>query len=980
MSTKPAKDKFLSEELIVDHTNDNRFNDIVKLACHLCETPIAGISFKSDDGFVLQSKIGIELTRVSNQDSFWNFNRQEITFEVPDTLKDPRFRKNNLVIAGPKIRYYCGAALRNIHDEVIGVLYVIDKKPKKLSFEKIDLLESLARQVELLLNSRNRVQELEATTRKLTEAQHKIKQNEIYYQSILDSAGDMLYELDETGKFIYVNKLLEQTTGYSKEQLYDMYYWQLVKKSWVKELVSFYMTQMSNQDEYSYNEFPIVNHYNESLWIGLKVRMLFEGSKVKKVIAIARDITKQKHVDQRLEKYRNGLRLLNEIASNINFSVEEQINMALEVGRNYLGLHVGVIGSVTEDTYTIKYSKIDYKENEITLAPSYPIDEVFSNITFYQDNVVAIHNIARSRFQDHPCYKSLKIGAYVGTPYYIKGIKRGTISFFSLKPRAPFDENELDFVQMLSRWVGFTLEHEKNKNLLLSEQDMLRAFASFSPAAIAMFNTKMEYIAATAKWYTENDLVGKQILGKNHYEISPGVKEEWKPIHQRALQGEVISSEEDSYLDSKGQIRYLKWEVRPWYNSENKIGGIILFTEDITVKKMQELELKKAKEDAEKASQGKDQFLSTMSHEIRTPLNAVIGASHLLLQENPRKDQQQNLELLKNSGEHLLALVNDILDFSKIEEGKLKLESVPFNLEKLLDSIRFSMQYAADDKNISLIWDVSKELPQTLIGDPTRLNQILINLISNAIKFTEKGFVKLGIEKLTSSEKEATIYFEVSDSGIGITKKQQKTIFETFTQADADTTRKYGGSGLGLTITRKLLEMMGSRIQLESVVNEGSKFHFTITFEYSDEQIAPVQKGTDENVLENIPNKNILLVEDHEVNRILATKFLTKWGLTVDTAENGLICLEKIRSKKYALVLMDLQMPEMDGYEATSRIRSENDPYFKELPILALTAAAIVEAKRKVSEVGMNDFVTKPFNPTEFKQKLIKYLAALATR
>ncbi|MCR9252179.1 MAG: PAS domain S-box protein [bacterium] len=978
MSTKqPAKDTFISEELIVDPEKDNRYNDIVKLACHLCGTPIAGISLLSEKGFVLQSKIGLELTTVSNDDSFWKYNEGERTFQVVDAKKDSRFQDNRLVISGPKIRFYCGTGLRDQNDKVIGVLYVIDKKPRELSFEQIDLLESLAKQVELLINSRRKVSELEETTRQLQEAQSRIKSNEAYYQSILDSAGDMLWELDENGKFIYVNKLLEQTTGYSKEQLHQMYYWQLVEKSKVKQLMDFYQNQMNNQEEYSYNEFPIINYYHESLWIGLKVRMLFDGKKVSKVIAIARDITKQKHFDQQLQKYKNGLRLLNEIASNVKFSVEEQVNLALEVGRNYLGLDVGVVGSVNEDIYRIKYSNVD-KSSSIRLKEDYTLDEVFGSITYQLEKVVAIPNIKRSKYSNYECYNTHQIESYIGTPYYFKGQKKGTISFFSLNSRAPFDEQQLDFIQLLSRWIGFTLEREKNQNLLLTEQDMLKAFASFSPAAIAMFNTDMEYIAATAKWYVENDLEGIQVIGKNHYDISPGVKEEWKGIHKRALAGEVISSEEDSYLDRTNKTRYLKWEVRPWYNTENEIGGIILFTEDITSKKKQELELKRAKEDAEKASQGKDQFLSTMSHEIRTPLNAVIGASHLLLQENPRDDQKQNLVLLKNSGEHLLALVNDILDFSKIEEGKLKLESVPFNLSKMLESIKYSMQYAADDKNISLIWEVEDAPDQTLVGDPTRINQILINLLSNAIKFTEKGFVKLLIKSVSSSERDIKLYFEVEDSGIGISRKQQKAIFETFTQADEDTTRKYGGSGLGLTITRKLLEMMGSSIHVESIANEGSKFFFTVEFPLSDSKLIPIQKGADENLLENVSNKNILLVEDHEVNRILATKFLTKWGLNVDTAENGKICLDKIESRKYALILMDLQMPEMDGYEATTIIRSKNDPYFKELPILALTAAAIVEAKQRVNEVGMNDFVTKPFNPNQFKEKLIKHLVQSA--
>ncbi len=326
----------------------------------------------------------------------------------------------------------------------------------------------------------------------------------------------------------------------------------------------------------------------------------------------------------------------------------------------------------------------------------------------------------------------------------------------------------------------------------------------------------------------------------------------------------------------------------------------------------------------------------------------MIGASHLLIDDNPRPDQLENLNLLRNSGEHLLALVNDILDFSKIEEGKLKIEKTFFDLKSQINNIYNTLKYQAEDKGISLEMIIPENLPKVVLGDPTRLNQILINLINNAIKFTDKGNVKLKLSLLEIERNQCVMLMEVIDTGIGIKAEKLKHIFNTFAQADEDTTRKYGGSGLGLSITKRLLELMGSQIRVESVPKVGSNFHFEMSFQIGEEQdLQPIICFGSSELDGNI-QKKILLVEDHEVNKTLATKFLKKWGLEVDWAENGKVCLEKIASKSYDLILMDLQMPVMDGFKATEIIRSYEDSYFQEVPIVALTAAALLESLEKV--------------------------------
>jgi signal transduction histidine kinase/ActR/RegA family two-component response regulator len=409
-------------------------------------------------------------------------------------------------------------------------------------------------------------------------------------------------------------------------------------------------------------------------------------------------------------------------------------------------------------------------------------------------------------------------------------------------------------------------------------------------------------------------------------------------------------------------------------DSDDDLIHIINFLQErISKAKELETELIHSKDIAEKAALAKSQFLSVMSHEIRTPMNAVIGFTHLLLHQSPKPEQMEFLNLLKFSAENLLVLINDILDFNKIEAGKIEFESVDFSLKDLVSNIRLALLQKAQEKNIQIKLMLDQDLPNAVIGDPVRLGQILTNLISNAVKFTTAGRVTISATLGDHDSEQSTIDFEVTDTGIGIHPDKLDYIFESFNQASSDTTRKYGGSGLGLTITKRLLQLLGSEINVNSTLGKGSTFYFSLSFKNSDKLITAHAASDDFYKLKSLKGTKLLIAEDNQINVILAKQFMAQWDVECDIAENGAIALMLAQTNDYDMILMDLQMPEMDGYQTTIAIRELKDEKYKKLPIIALTASAMLDIQDMAFTVGMNDYISKPFNPNDLHKKIAHY-------
>ncbi|GAC13249.1 GAF domain-containing hybrid sensor histidine kinase/response regulator [Aliiglaciecola lipolytica] len=680
-----------------------------------------------------------------------------------------------------------------------------------------------------------------------------------------------------------------------------------------------------------------------------------------------------------------NLKRLYQITSNNNLSFYQKLTSLLQLGVEHYNLELGIISHIINENYTI-YHAIS-PDNSLLAGTSFDVSGTYCLHTLATNQALSFHHAGKSEIAQHPCYLNFGLESYIGAPLIVEGKRFGTINFSASAPRKqPFSNEEHDFIELLAHWVGNEIAlHEKLQLLQEQQKKMARQQDILE---------QMGQVAGVGAW--ELDLISGKLYWSAVTKEIHEVDEDFEPNLESGLkfykEGENqarISSLVENVIEKGGhfsgefeiitQKGNAKWAaVKGKAEMENgKCVRLVGAFQDITEQYSYRSQLEDRHNELSLALEARSLFLANMSHEIRTPINGVLGMLQILEGSKLDSEQKRFLGLAKDSAKSLLGIINDILDFTKIDSDKLSLENVPVNLEEILNNCIDIFEHRANEKEIKLIKQFDSIKNVTVVTDPTRLRQICSNLLSNAIKFTLQGQVTVTAEITISNNKnELTLTFK--DTGVGITEDQQAQLFSPFVQADESTTRKFGGTGLGLSITRKLCQLMGGDVNVDSTPNQGSTFTVNIAVEVLDdeqkdkESLSPANNNTD------FSHLKILIVEDNEINQVVIAEMLKQQQITYEIVNDGVEALAILKHEaKYArffsLILMDCQMPNMDGYQASLHIRQLPAP-ISTIPIIALTANAMAEERGKCFASGMNEYLSKPVDQKQLISMIEKFV------
>ncbi|WP_439883049.1 PAS domain S-box protein [Pontibacter sp. MBLB2868] len=761
----------------------------------------------------------------------------------------------------------------------------------------------------------------------------EVKEKNEFIRQVIDTSPSLIFVKDQEGNYTLVNEEFAKLYGVSASELTAGKANAAIPKIEEEEFYKEVDKQVLTTGKEVRIEERFTKPDGELIWLSTIKKPITTSDGKVQILGISTNITEQRKAKQQLQESEEMHRLLSENS--------RDLICLHDLDGNYQYVSGGVkemLGYEPSDLEGTSPYHILHPDDRL-----YVLEEGQKKAINEKTNIVIEHR------------KQKKDGQYI----WVETIMKPLLN----------DDGEVVKLQSSSRDIT---QRRLVGEALRSSERKYRELINYSQAYICSHDMQGRILSVNPHILTLLDYEAEEVVGHNLQSLIPEKHKKNFRLYLESFRKNNIAEGVLTVLNKDQEERSLLYKN---YKVEepNSEPYIIAIAQDITERTRTEMELKQAKEVAEESARVKENFLANMSHEIRTPLNGIMGMAGLLSKSPLNSSQKNYLDIILQSADNLLVIINDILDVAKIEAGKVELEEIPFNICDTVKAAYQTLIYKAEEKELAYEVKPLQVAEPTLVGDPYRLNQVLLNLLNNAIKFTETGSVTLQSQVLHENEHNLTIEFAVIDTGIGVSAEKQEYIFEGFTQAYSSTTRKYGGTGLGLNICRNLIEMQGGRIWVESEENRGSTFKFTITYQKYEGDTNPEKQDEQINYA-SLKGINVLLAEDNEINIFLARSIMESWNFVVDVALNGREAVEMVDRNTYDLVLMDIQMPEMSGIDATHFIRSNPDKSKAGIPIIALTANAFKGDAEKYLNVGMNAYISKPFDEEKLFTKIASVL------
>ncbi|MCX7746670.1 MAG: PAS domain S-box protein [Clostridia bacterium] len=764
----------------------------------------------------------------------------------------------------------------------------------------------------------------------------------------LRSIGDGVITTDLDGSVKLMNKAAEDLTGWKQEEAVNApieKVFRIIDKNTLEEVESPIRRVLQNGTPVGLTKYSaLITKYGTERFISASSAPIRDRlGNIIGVVIVFRDITRIKRVEEELANERKNFKVIFDSAP-IGMIVLDEKRFVRQVNDATTKVFDENLENILGKKFGNAFNCVNSMDNEAGCGES------------KQCNVCKLRNAIESVLNTQEAVRGIEIETF----FFIKGQLKSFWFRISLVPIV------IDAKEHLMIVIDDITDAKKAVEALSKSRNFYLTLFEGSPSLIRRAGADGRFDYFNRSWL---DYTGKSIEHEMEDGWLEGVYpedvEELKRVYEEAFRLRQSFDTEYRLLRYDGEYRWILSMGRPFNDLDGNFAGYIETSYDITERKQAAENLLKAKDAAEVANKAKSVFLANMSHEIRTPLNGIIGMTNLTLSTDLTYEQRENLNIIKTCADTLIRVINDILDFSKIEAGKMTLEKIKFELRNVVERTMAAHSVTARQKGLYLNLSISNDIPDTLLGDPNRMQQVLNNLVGNAVKFTEKGGVTIRIEKVETYEKEMDLVFSVSDTGIGIDSSEMDRLFKSFSQVDDSITRKYGGTGLGLAISRRLVRMMDGEIWVESRKEKGSTFYFSARLGF-DSELPTKEKVPNLSQMKNhLSNLKTLLVEDDKINQKVMMLIFEKRGLSLEIANNGKDALDILENKVFDIVLMDIQMPEMDGMEATRRIRRKEAGTGRHIPIIALTAFALQGDREKFLSCGMDEYVSKPVQVDE---------------